>query len=102
MQLNAIIGIGSMYGIFAYIWPKFIVKIGKIGKYTIQDGSYGIVCFFSVKQVDELFLVDFGGCLFGCSLIFICSRYLTKTMVYGSDCVFWGCLSFERYCFSAT
>ena len=92
MQLNAIIGIGSMYGIFAYICLKFMVNVGK---YTIQDGSYGIVYFFSVKQVDESFLVDFGGCLFGCSPIFICSRYLTKTMVYGSDCVFLGVARFD-------
>ena len=81
-----------MYGMFAYIWLKFMVNVGK---YTIQDGSYGIVCFFSVKQVDESFLVDFGGCLFGCSLVFICSRYLTKTRVYGSDCFFFGAAGFD-------
>ena len=31
--------IGSMYGIFAYIWPQSMVNVGK---YTIH-GSYGMV-----------------------------------------------------------
>ena len=30
--------IGSMYGIFTYIWPKFMVNVGE---YTIH-GSYGV------------------------------------------------------------
>ena len=47
MQLNAIIPIGSMYGIFAYICLKFMVNVGK---YIVQDGSYGIVCFFGSNK----------------------------------------------------
>lgn len=63
-----------------------------------MDPTMGLyVCL--VKQVDESFLVDFGCCLFGCSLIFICSRYLTKTMVDGSDCVVFGCRSFRTLLF---
>ena len=34
------IPIGSMYGIFTYIWLRFMVNVGK---YTIH-GSYGIFC----------------------------------------------------------
>ena len=34
--------IGSMYGIFTYIWINFMVNVGK---YTIH-GSYGILCDF--------------------------------------------------------
>ena len=54
--------------------------------------------FFWVKQVDESFLVDFGVvCLVvpQFSYALDCSRYLTKTMVYGSDCVFLGVARFD-------
>ena len=38
------IPIGSMYGIYTYIWLKFMVNVGK---YTIH-GSYGI--YYTVKN----------------------------------------------------
>ena len=41
--------------------------------------------FFPVKQVDESFLVDFGGCLFGCSLIFMNKN----DGLWERLCVFW-------------
>ena len=35
------IPIGSMYGICTYIWPFFMVNVGKFIKFTIH-GNYGI------------------------------------------------------------
>ena len=41
-SIYVIIPIGSMYGIFIYIWHKSMVTVGK---YSIH-GSYGIVFLF--------------------------------------------------------
>ena len=59
-----IIPIGSMYGIFTYIWLIFMVNVGK---YTIH-GSYGIVQRYPIPEtnrhtVDGAELLHLGCCI---------------------------------------
>ena len=40
INISSMYPVGSMYGIFTYIWLKSMVNVGK---HTI-DGSYGYIC----------------------------------------------------------
>ena len=103
MQLNAIIGIGSMYGIFAYICLKFMVNVGK---YTIQDGSYGIVYFFFGQTSRWIISSGFWGLFVWLFPNFHMLSVFNKNDGLWERLCFFGCRSFRlyqrRYCFSAT